>query len=162
MSEPTTAAGELGGGIAVRQRRIRELQLLFALHRYGPGYQRVTGNGVRYVAEIVNATADERAWLRSRVAAERQVWQTPYRTDAQWDAERRDRGEAAFTASDTAWKAGRPGRSLELVDEAYAYGVLTPDQWQALADYIITNAATAVPPAADTGSDAGAGAGVVS
>ncbi|GAA2522670.1 hypothetical protein [Pilimelia columellifera] len=158
MTESTIP--EVGGGLAARQARIRELQLLFALHRYGPGYQQVTGNGLRYVGEIVKATPQEAAWLAAHVQQHPEVWQTPYRTDGQWDAERRDRGELAFTASDTAYRAGRHARSMELLDEAYAYGVIGDTTWRALSDLITK--ATAPPSGQTPDGDTDSGAQVSS
>src|SRR5262249_55527094 len=42
--------------IAARRAQVRQRQLLLAIEQYAPGYHRITGDGVRYAAEIVKAT----------------------------------------------------------------------------------------------------------
>jgi hypothetical protein len=43
--------------LALRRAAARRTTLLLLLEQWGPGYHRVTGNGLRYVAEIAKWSA---------------------------------------------------------------------------------------------------------
>ncbi|MEU5673048.1 hypothetical protein ABZ749_22340 [Micromonospora sp. NPDC047753] len=120
-----------------RERRvalIRQRQILLAFEEYGPSYHRVTGDGCRYVAEIVEATPAECEWIyaHARTHPEVLIQAGPARNPVQWRQLRREQGEAAFRAADSAFTAGDTATALDLVDEARALGTLGPEQWERL------------------------------
>ena len=123
-----------------RTARIRRQRLLLTLERWGPGHHRVTGNGLRYVAEIAHASPAEHAWLAAHVAARPETWDAPYRSDAEWTALRRQQADDALVAADAAYTAGDWATARDRVDDAYAYGGIDEDQWRRLHDAITTAA----------------------
>ncbi|WP_328654425.1 hypothetical protein OG598_11695 [Micromonospora sp. NBC_00330] len=120
---------------------IRQREILLAFEEYGPGYHRVTGDGCRYVAEIVNATRDEWEWIyaHARTHPEVLIQAEPARNPTQWRQLRREQGEAAFRAADAAFTAGDTA-ALDHLDEAQALGTLGPEQWERLRLAVITTA----------------------
>ena len=128
-----------------RERRlalIRRRHILLAFEEYGPGYDRVTGDGCRYVAEIVNATPQEWEWIyeHARTHAEVLVDTGLTRNPQQWRELRREQGEAAFRAAETAFTAGDTTAALDHLDESRARGVVGPEQWERLRLVVMTAA----------------------
>ncbi|RQW99037.1 hypothetical protein DLJ59_25860 [Micromonospora inaquosa] len=121
---------------------IRQREILLAFEEYGPGYHRVTGDGCRYVAEIVNATPAEWEWIyaHARTHPEVLIQAGPARNPVQWRQLRREQGEAAFRAADAAFTAGDTQAALDLLDEAHALGAIGPEQWERLRLAVITTA----------------------
>jgi hypothetical protein len=115
----------------------------------GPGYQRVTGNGVRYVAEIAKATSEEWQWLADHVRSHPDVFDVPERGHAAWFDLRREQGCAAYAAALTAFDSGDYATARDRLDDALAYRELAEDQWQRLHHHIT---ATASRRNADTGA----------
>ncbi|MEV4211257.1 hypothetical protein [Micromonospora sp. NPDC049662] len=120
-----------------RERRlalIRRRQILLAFEEYGPGYHRVTGDGCRYVAEIVEATPAEWEWIyeHARTHPEVLIQAGPGRNPVQWRQLRREQGEVAFRAADAAFIASDATAALNHLDEARALGTIGPEQWERL------------------------------
>jgi hypothetical protein len=134
-STPTPPTGR-PDYLAERRTAVRHKEILLALDQYGPGYQRVTGNGLRYVAEIVDATAQERQWLADHVAEHPEVWDAPQLSQAEVDRRRQERGRAAFTAADTAFTDGDHPAARNHLDDAFAYGELSEQDWRKIHDHI--------------------------
>ena len=130
---PDTVADRVARLAAIRRR-----QILLAFEEHGPGYHRVTGNGARYVAEIVGATRDEWDWISVYAAEHPEVYAAPaeIRNPQQWAALRRQQGEAAFTAAKTACDSGDYAAAYDHLDEAHALGTLTVDQWDRTRAYV--------------------------
>lgn len=119
-----------------RRTAVRRKEILLALDQYGPGYQRVTGNGLRYVSEIVDATAQERRWLADHVADHPEVWDAPQFSHTEVDRLRQEQGRAAFTAADTAFTNEDHTAARNHLDDAFAYGELSEPEWRQLHDHI--------------------------
>ncbi|MET8528932.1 hypothetical protein [Micromonospora sp. NPDC005172] len=113
---------------------IRQREILLAFDEYGPGYHRVTGDGCRYVAEIVNATPAEWEWIYAHARTHPEVLTQagPAHNPEQWRQLRREQGEAAFRAADAAFTAGDAIAVLDHLDEARALGAIGPEQWERL------------------------------
>ncbi|MFI6782641.1 hypothetical protein [Micromonospora sp. NPDC050276] len=120
-----------------RERRlalIRQREILLAFEEYGPGFHRVTGDGCRYVAQIVNATPAEWEWIYTHARTHPEVLAQAGsgRNPVQWRQLRREQGEVAFRAADAAVTAGDTAAALDLLDEARALGTVGPEQWERL------------------------------
>ncbi|RKR88309.1 hypothetical protein BDK92_2620 [Micromonospora pisi] len=139
---PQATTGTIPDDRDARLVRIRQRQILLAFEQHGPGYQRVTGDGCRYVAEIVKATRDEWDWIytHGRTHPEALTDTGPVRNPQQWDDLRREQGETAFTAAQTAFDAGDHAAALDHLDEARALGVLPEESWDRLRNHILAAA----------------------
>ncbi|MEU7925085.1 hypothetical protein [Micromonospora sp. NPDC049107] len=142
-SNPQAATGTIPDDRAARLVRIRQRQILLALEEHGPGYQRVTGDGCRYVAEIVKATREEWDWIYAygRTHPEALTETGPVRNPQQWHDLRREQGETAFAAAQTAFEAGDHPAALDHLDEARALGVLTEESWDRVRRYVLATRA---------------------
>lgn len=139
--------------IAACRRRARLRHIVLKLEQWGPGYQRVTGNGIRYVAEIVNATAEERAWLTAYTAEHPDVWKEQGIGHDAWFTLRGEQGRAAYQAALEAFKARDYQSALDNLDEAHALENLSDSEWRRLHDHVTTIAAST--PATRTDPTAG-------
>lgn len=133
--------------LAICRKRIRRRHIILKLEQWGPGYQRVTGNGIRYVAEIVNATDWERAWLTAYTAEHSEVWQDKGIGHDAWFTLRAEQGRRAYEAALGAYTAEGYRSALDNLDEACALENLSDSEWQRLHDHVTTVVATL--PAAD-------------
>ena len=149
-TDPTPPA-EPGGDrdLTARVTRIRQQRLLLALEQWGPGYHRVTGNGLRYVAEIAHATPEERDWLAAHAAAHPDVWTGPERSFDEWTRQRRQQGEDAVAAADTAYRTKDWDTARDHADTAHALGVIDETQWQRMHQAITDTARAADTPDPD-------------
>jgi hypothetical protein len=136
MTHPSAPRQPQQDYLAERRTAVRHKEILLALDQYGPGYQRVTGNGLRYVAEIVEATAQERQWLADHVADYPEVWDAPQLSQAEVDRRRQELGRAAFVAADTAFTDGDHHAARNHLDDAFAYGELSEQDWRKIHDHI--------------------------
>lgn len=149
MSQPPpidpTSPPEPGGDrdLTARVARIRRQRLLLALEQWGPGYHRVTGNGLRYVAEIVHATPEERDWLAAHVAAHPDVWTGAEHSHDEWSRRRHQQGQDALAAADTTYRAGDWDTARDHTDTAYALGAIDEAQWQRMHQAITDTARAA-------------------
>src|SRR4051812_19874535 len=93
--------------LALRRAKARRTELLLLLEEWGPGYQAVTGNGVRYVAEIANATPEEWQWLVEYTTAHPEVWQAKIQLNPQqWYRLRQEQGRMRHEEAVAAFRAG--------------------------------------------------------
>jgi hypothetical protein len=129
--------------VAVRRAAARRTTLLLLLEQWGPGYQRVTGNGVRYVAEIAQAPDEEWRWLADYCTAHPQVWQEKIVLNPeQWHQLRREQGRQQHEEATTAFHAGDFATARDRLDDALAYGAVLDDEWVRL-HHLITRTETA-------------------
>jgi hypothetical protein len=136
MTHPSAPHQRQQDYLAERRTAVRRKEILLAFDQYGPGYQRVTGNGLRYVAEIVDATPQERQWLADHVADHPDVWDAPELSHTEFDRQRQERGRAAFAAADTAFTNADHTAAHNHLDDAFAYGELSEPEWRQLHDHI--------------------------
>ncbi|GAA0584042.1 hypothetical protein GCM10010172_81250 [Paractinoplanes ferrugineus] len=132
-----------------RRVRVRERELLLAFEQWGPAYQNVAGDALRYVFEIAEATEAEQSWLREHVARNGGVPKT-----ARTAEELRALGGQANAAAGAAFLAGEYDRARDLIDDARAYGTLFDGEWVRLHRFIAARSAgqEAVRSAAGTGT----------
>lgn len=119
-----------------RRTKIRERQLVLALEQWAPAYQHVAGGWLGYVGDIVEATAEERAWLERYVAKNGM----PEATVHEWTELRRRQGREANAAATAAFLAGDYARARDLIDEARAYGAVMENEWERLHEFIAARA----------------------
>jgi hypothetical protein len=138
MTEPPIdpTQPESGEDLNARVVKVRQQRLLLALEQWGPGYQRVTGNGLRYVAEIAHATPAEREWLAGYVAEHPDVWSGPEHRHDEWTLLRRTQGAEALAAADTAYQAGDWASARDHIDTTYALDHIDERQWQQMHEAI--------------------------
>ncbi|GIJ29997.1 hypothetical protein Vqi01_51590 [Micromonospora qiuiae] len=103
---------------ADRQSRVRQRQLVLALEQYGPGYQHLTGDGVRYAAEAARATDQEWDWMASYAQANPQVLEGERLGDARIHEINRDAGRKAFAAATEAMRRDDFELALARLDDA--------------------------------------------
>jgi hypothetical protein len=116
--------------LARRRAAVRRSELLLVLEEWGPGYQAVTGNGVRYVAEIANATPEELQWLAEYTTTHPEVWQAKMLLNPQqWYQVRREQGRERHEQAIAAFHAGDYTGARDQLDEALAYGAVHDDEW---------------------------------
>lgn len=139
--------------LTARRARVRQHELLLLLEQWGPGYQRVTGNGVRYVAEIAKATSEEWQWLAEHVRSHPDVFDVPERGHAAWFDLRSEQGRAAYAAALTAFDSGDYDTARDRLDDALAHRELAEDEWRRLHHHVTLTARRAK-------VDTGAGTGV--
>ncbi|MGI5213870.1 hypothetical protein [Plantactinospora sp. CA-290183] len=137
-----------------REQHIRRREIMLKIEEHAAGYHRSTGAAHRYIAEMVNATAGELDWIKSYLAGHPEVLELPYRTPAQWDKVRQQRGEEAFQQAEAAHAAGDVAGALDWLDEARACGVLSIAEWHTGRDYVRTHEGNADQPASLPTSDA--------
>ncbi len=85
---------------------------------------------------MVDATPDEQQWIKEYVARHPDVLELPYRTPAQWDDIRRNRGEEALRQAEAALDTGDTATALNCLDEARAHGVLSTQEWQSTRQHV--------------------------
>jgi hypothetical protein len=141
-SIPEATTGEIRDDRDTRLVRIRQRKILLAFEQHGPGYQRVTGDGCRYVAEIVKATREEWDWIYAHGRAHPGALSEtgPVRNPQQWHALRREQGEAALAAAQTAFDGGDHSAALDHLDEARALGVLPEESWDRIRLHVLAAA----------------------
>lgn len=147
---PPASAPDPVDDVAEREAAIRCRQIILKIEEHAAGYQRSTGAAYRYVAEMVDATPHEWTWIKEYIAAHPEVLDLPYRTPAQWDDIRRQRGEDALQRAEAAAADGRYAQVFDLLDEALAHGVLSKREWTAIRSYVHNQqAAASRPPDSD-------------
>ncbi|MFY1633706.1 hypothetical protein ACN27F_10570 [Solwaraspora sp. WMMB335] len=109
---------ESDDGLAGRQSRVRERQLLLALEQYGPGYQALTGDGVRYAAEAARATPREREWMTAYARNHPEVLEGERLGDGRIHAINRKAAARAFAEATEAMKRGDATTALKRLDDA--------------------------------------------
>ncbi len=127
---------DIDGDMAKREAKIRQRQIILKIEEYAAGYQRVTGAGYRYVAEIVDAAPDEREWIKNYINEHPDVLELPYRTPAQWDEIHRTRGDQALQKARFAADSGDSTTALDCLDEARECGVLSERDWHAIRHHL--------------------------
>jgi predicted Zn-dependent protease len=122
----------------LRRRRaaVRRTEILLKVEQWG----------LRYVGDLVDATAEERAWLEQYVAANGEP-PDGNRTAEQWSQLRREQAGQANAAASAAFLAGDYDTARDLIDDARAHGGLMETEWVRLHQFIATRT-TAKP---DTG-----------
>ncbi|MFI7025142.1 hypothetical protein ACIBMZ_20735 [Micromonospora sp. NPDC049900] len=103
---------------ADRQPQVRHRQLVLALEQYGPGYHRITGDGVRYAAEAVRATEQEWQWMADYAQANPQVLEGKRLSDASIYEVNRKAARRAFAAATDAMRRGDFDLALDRLDDA--------------------------------------------
>jgi hypothetical protein len=142
---PATAADIAPGvpaDLAARRAQVRERELLLLLEQWGPGYQRVAGDGVRYAAEIAKATDAEWVWLREYVTAHG-IPAEIARNPQEWHRLLRDQGKRASSDANAAFKAGDYETARDLLDDALLYGDLSENAWVRLHAHVTKTEASA-------------------
>jgi hypothetical protein len=113
-----------------RRAAVRRATLLLLLEEWGPGYHRVTGNGVRYVAEIAKATPEEWRWLAEYTTAHPEVWQEKILLNPpEWHRLRREQGQLRHEEATAAFRSGDYATARDRLDEALAYGAVLDGEW---------------------------------
>jgi hypothetical protein len=107
-----------GEEMTARREHVRRRQLLLAIDQYGPGYQRLTGDGVRYAAEIVNATREEWDWMADHVRANPHLLRGEARSEPELYEHNRQAARDAYTAATAAIKVGDVRTALDRLDDA--------------------------------------------
>lgn len=153
-----TSHTDTAAELTARRARVRQHELLLLLEQWGPGYQRVTGNGVRYVAEIAKATNEEWQWLADHVRSHPDVFDVPERGHDAWFDLRRERGRTAYAAALSAFDSGDYTAARDRLDDALAYRELAEPEWRRLHDHI-TATASRLKADTSTGAEADTGAG---
>jgi hypothetical protein len=140
MTASTESAPALGNDLDRRRSKIRQRQLLLALEQWAPVYQRVAGGWLGYVAEITDATGEERTWLEQHVATNGMPAEHP---TGEWHELRRTQGRQANAAASAAFLAGDYHRAHDLIDDALAYGAVLETEWRLLHKFISAKARAA-------------------
>ncbi|MEJ3743140.1 SNF2-related protein [Actinomycetes bacterium KLBMP 9797] len=104
--------------LAARRAQVRQRQLLLALEQYGPGYQSITGDGVRYAAEAANATREEWDWMAEQVRANPRLMDGKRLGDGQIHDINRQAARRAFAAATEAIKNEDFQGALDRLDDA--------------------------------------------
>ena len=142
-------------GLVARRATVRRTTILLLLEQWGPGYQRITGDGVRYVAEIAKATPDEWRWLAEHTAAHPEVWQeTTPRGHDEWFQLRAEQGRQAYADALAAFQRGDYPTCRDRLDDALAYGNLVEAEWVRLHHHVTRTEAQASDGAAATPREA--------
>ncbi|MDT5025049.1 MAG: hypothetical protein QOE61_1475 [Micromonosporaceae bacterium] len=116
--------------LARRRAAARRTTLLLLLEEWGPGYHRVTGNGVRYVAEIADATPEERDWLAQYTTEHPEVWQEKILLNPpEWHRLRQQQGQLRHEEATVAFRAGDYATARDRLDDALAYGAVHDGEW---------------------------------
>jgi hypothetical protein len=147
MTHSTTAGAPVTPAhdpLTERRRRARRTEILATLEQFGPNLQRLTGNGVRYIAEITRASVDEQHWLADYVAAHPEVWNARQPGHDEGFRIKHQRGTEALAAAREAARAGNPAAARDHLDDALAYQAITEDRWRRLHHLIDTGHLTAV------------------
>ena len=135
MTATADSGTELGGDLQERRSKIRQREILLKWEQWGPAYRHVAGDSLGYVCEIVDATDDERAWLRKHVA-ENGMPDGAGRSAEEWYALRREQGRQANAAASAAFLSGAYDRARDLIDDALAHGSLLETEWVRLHHFI--------------------------
>ncbi|MEU7822965.1 hypothetical protein [Catellatospora sp. NPDC049133] len=138
--------------LAERAARVRQRQLLLALETIGSGYQRITGDGVRYAAEVADATPQEWNWMAQYARDNPQVLQRDSSSDRGWPTqEQTQRSTELVREAGLAFREGRTADSLDLLDDAQVLDPKGSRDWARMRQRVTDNAqaqpTTATPPA---------------
>ncbi|MDG4784936.1 hypothetical protein O7626_03140 [Micromonospora sp. WMMD1102] len=140
-----------------RRSQVRQRQLVRALEQYGPGYHRLTGDGVRYAAEVMRATEQEWEWMATYAQANPEVLDGERLGDARIVEINRTAARTAFGAATDAMRRGDFDLALERLDDAEVY---CPDghpdrggNWDHYRGIVRTKAGSGVVDGAATPSD---------
>ena len=130
-SAPVTTP-ETGAYVNVGQREanLRRHQIRMAIEEHAANFHAATGNAVRQIARLVKASPDEANWINTCVLSHPHVLDLTYRTPAQWDEIRTERGRLALAHAREAITARQDVAALDHLDHAHACGVLTEAEWR--------------------------------
>jgi hypothetical protein len=153
--------------LALRRAQVRQRQLVLAIEQYGPSYQRVTGDGVRYASEAANATREERDWMAEYVRTNPQALEGESLGDGRIRDINRQASRQAFAAATAAiTKADFKGALDRLDDAEVHWPAGHPDRggaWDKYRAVVLRRAAspldTATPANLDDRPDSGVVAG---